>query len=175
MEDELVLSFERPDEGILLEKFEEFACPNKESIGHGVFNFSRAFGTQRLCLYRDGKRSTSPPQRRSEKHVIENLSETLRKKLLRSGYGRKAVMGVDPGNVNHPCSLALVDKDGKFLLNLPFRFEEITDASKAEFLSLDNLKIEAIAVAHAPKSKEVRDGFKKILESRQKYADRYCA
>lgn len=165
MEDELVLSFERPDEGILLEKFEEFACPNKESIGHEVLVQAARLalkGSVYTVMENEAHRHL---KEESEKHVIENLSETLRKKLLRSGYGRKAVMGVDPGNVNHPCSLALVDKDGKFLLNIPFRFEEVTDASKSEFLtSLENLKIEAIAVAHAPKSKEVRDGFKKILE-----------
>lgn len=164
MEDELVVSFERPDEGILLEKFEEYAAPTKDTIGHEILVQAARLalkGSVYTVMENEAHRHL---KEESEAHVIENLAETLRKKLLHPGLGRKAVMGVDPGNANHPSSIALVDKDGKFLLNFPFRFEEITDATKAEFLqSLENLQVESIAVAHAPKSKEVRDGFKKIL------------
>lgn len=169
MEDELVLSFERPDEGVLLEKFEEFAAPNKESLGTEVLvNAARLAlkGSVFTVMENEAHRHL---KEEAEKHVIETLSENLRKKLLRPGLGRKAVMGIDPGSANQPCSLALVDIDGKLLLNIQFKLEEATDTGKAEFLaSLENLKIEAIAVAHGPKGKEVREGFRKILEDASK-------
>lgn len=169
MEDELALSFERPDEGILLEKFEEFACPNKEAVGAEVLVQAARLalkGNVYTVMENEAHRHL---KEEAEKHVIEALAENLRKKLLRPGFGRKAVMGIDPGSANHPCSLALVDEAGKSVLNLQFKMEELTDSKKTEFLqSLENLKIEAIAVAHGPRAKEIRDAFKKILEESQK-------
>ena len=165
MEDELIVSFERPDEGVLLEKFEEFACPNKETLGAEVLLQSARLslkGNVYTVMENEAHRHL---KEEAEKHIIDVLTENLRKKVLRPGIGRKAVMGIDPGSGNHPCSLALVDQDGKLLLHLPFKLEEATDSGKQEFLgSLENLKIEAIAVAHGPRSKEVREGFRKILE-----------
>jgi uncharacterized protein len=165
MEDELVLSFERPDEGVLLEKFEEFASPSKEGIGHEMLVQAARLALKGSVFTVMENEAHRHLKEESEKHVIETLSENLRKKVLRPGLGRKAVMGIDPGSGNHPCSLALLDQDGKLLLHMPFKLEEVTDTSKQEFLqSLENLKIEAIAVAHGPRSKEVREGFRKILE-----------
>ncbi|MGE3262891.1 MAG: Tex-like N-terminal domain-containing protein [Bacteriovoracia bacterium] len=165
MEDELVLSFERPDEGILLEKFEEFACPQKDSPAAELLIQAARLalkGNVYTVMENEAHRHL---KEEAELHVMQTLSENLRKKLLRPGLGQKAVMGIDPGSANHPCSLALVDQTGKLLLNLPFKLEEATDSNKQEFLSsLESLKIEAIAVAHGPRSKEVRESFKKMLE-----------
>lgn len=166
MEDELVLSFDRPDEGILLEKFEEYACPNKESIGAEMLLQATRLALKGNVYTVMENEAHRHMKEESEKHVIQTLSENLRKKLLRPGMGRKAVMGIDPGAANHPCSLVLIDSDGKFLVNLTFKIEEAATTLQAEFLSsLENLKIEAIAVAHGPRSKEVRETFKKILET----------
>jgi protein Tex len=164
MEDELVLSFDRPDEGVLLEKFEEAACPNKESPGAELLVQAARLALKGSIYTVMENEAHRHMKEEAERHVIESLAETLRKKLLRPGIGRKAVMGVDPGNVNHPSALALLDLDGKLLLNLTYKIEE-ADANKQEFLtSLENLRIEAIAVAHGPRSKEVREGFQKILD-----------
>lgn len=165
MEDELILSFERPDEGALLEKFEQFACPHKEAMGAEILtNAARLAlkGSVYTVMENEAHRHL---KEEAEQHVVESLGENLRKKVLRPGLGRKAVMGIDPGGANHPCSLALLDSDGKLLLQFAFKLEEATDSNKQEFLqSLENLKIEAIAVAHGPRGKEVRDGFRTILE-----------
>jgi uncharacterized protein len=165
MEDELVLSFERPDEGILLEKFEQFACPQKEALAAELLIQAARLalkGNVYTVMENEAHRHL---KEEAELHVMQTLSENLRKKLLRPGLGQKAVMGIDPGSVSHPCSLALVDGNGKLLLNLSFKLEEATDSNKQEFLtSLESLKIEAIAVAHGPRSKEVRESFKKMLE-----------
>lgn len=165
MEDELVLSFERPDEGILLEKFEEFACPQKDSVGAEVLVQAARLalkGNVYTVMENEAHRHL---KEEAELHVIQSLGENLRKKLLRPGIGQKAVMGIDPGSANQPCSLALVDATGKLLLNLTFKLEEATDSNKQEFLqSLESLKIEAIAVAHGPRAKEVRESFKKMME-----------
>lgn len=165
MEDELVLSFERPDEGILLEKFEEFASPTKDSLGHEILVQAARLALKGSVFTVMENEAHRHLKEEAERHVIETLAENLRKKILRPGLGRKAVMGIDPGSTTQPCSLALVDEDGKLLVHMPFKLEEVTDTGKAEFLqSLENLKIEAIAVAHGPRSKEVREGFRKILE-----------
>lgn len=164
MEDELVLSFERPDEGVLLEKFEEFASPNKESIGHEVLVQASRLALKGSVYTVMENETHRHLKEEAETHVIEVLAENLRKKLLRPGIGRKAVMGIDPGTASHPCALALVDQDGKLVLNLGMKFEEIADSGKQEFLSsLGNLKIQAIAVAHGPRAKEIRDGLRKLL------------
>jgi uncharacterized protein len=164
MEDELVLSFDRPDEGVLLEKFEEFACPNKEAIGRETLVQAARLALKGNVYTVMENEAHRHMKEEAERHVIQTLAENLRKKLLRPGMGRKAVMGIDPGSGNHPCSLALVDADGKLILNMTFKVEEAATTLAAEFLaSLENLKIEAIAVAHGPRSKEVRDLFKTIL------------
>ena len=166
MEDELALSFERPDEGILLEKFEEYACPHKDSIGAPVLIQAARLalkGNVYTVMENEAHRHL---KEEAERHVIESLCETLKKKILRPGFGRKPVMGINPGTKELASSLALVDPDGKLLLHLDFKFEDLTDALKQEFLqSLQNLKIEAIAVAHGPGAKEVREGFNALLES----------
>ncbi|MCO5144354.1 MAG: S1 RNA-binding domain-containing protein [Oligoflexia bacterium] len=165
MEDELVLSFERPDEGILLEKFEEIACPNKESLGVEVISQSARLalkGNVYTVMENEAHRML---KENAEQHVIETLSENLMKKLLRPGIGRKPVMGIDPGTGNQPASLALIDSSGKLLLNLEFKMTEATESMKQDFLSsLENLKIEAIAIAHGAKGKETRDHFAKMLQ-----------
>jgi protein Tex len=164
MEDELTLSFERPDEGILLEKFEEFASPSKDSIGHEILSQAARLALKGSVFTVMENEAHRHLKEEAERHVIETLAENLRKKILRPGLGRKAVLGIDPGSTTQPCSLALVDVDGKLLVHMPFKLEEVSDSGKAEFLqSLENLKIEAIAVAHGPRSKEVREGFRKIL------------
>ncbi len=166
MEDELVLSFDRPDEGVLLEKFEEFACPNKESIGSEVLLHAARLALKGNVYTVMENEAHRHMKEESERHVIQMLAENLRKKLLRPGLGRKAIMGIDPGSANHPCSLTLVDSDGKLIVNLTFKIEEAATTLAQEFLqSLENLNIEAIAVAHGPRSKEVREAFKKILET----------
>lgn len=164
MEDELVLSFDRPDEGILLEKFEEFACPKKDSLGAEVLIQAARLALKGNVYTVMENEAHRHMKEEAERHVIQTLAENLRKKLLRPGLGRKAVMGIDPGSANHPCSVALVDADGKLVLNLNFKLEEAATTLQADFMaSLENLKIEAIAVAHGPRSKEVRELFKKIL------------
>lgn len=164
MEDELVLSFDRPDEGTLLEKFEEFASPSKENIGREVLVQAARLALKGNVYTVMENEAHRHMKEEAERHVIQTLAENLRKKLLRPGMGRKAVMGIDPGGGNHPCSLALVDADGKVIVNMNFKLEEAETTLAAEFLaSLENLKIEAIAVAHGPRSKEVREAFQKIL------------
>lgn len=164
MEDELVLSFDRPDEGVLLEKFEEFAAPKKDTIGSEVLIQAARLALKGNVYTVMENEAHRHMKEEAERHVIQTLAENLRKKLLRPGLGRKAVMGIDPGSANHPCSVALVDADGKLVLNLNFKLEEAATTLQADFMaSLENLKIEAIAVAHGPRSKEVRELFKKIL------------
>jgi uncharacterized protein len=167
MEDELVLSFDRPDEGALLEKFEEFASPNKENPARETLVQAARLALKGNVYTVMENEAHRHMKEEAERHVIQNLAENLRKKLLRPGIGRKAVMGIDPGGTgNQPCSLALVDADGKLLVNLTFKIEEAATSLQADFLaSLENLRVEAIAVAHGPRSKEVRELFKKILET----------
>jgi uncharacterized protein len=164
MEDELVLSFDRPDEGVLLEKFEEFAAPKKDSLGAEVLVQAARLALKGNVYTVMENEAHRHMKEEAERHVIQTLAENLRKKLLRPGLGRKAVMGIDPGSGNHPCSVSLVDADGKLVLNLNFKLEEAATSLQADFMaSLENLKIEAIAVAHGPRSKEVRELFKRIL------------
>ncbi len=164
MEDELVLAFDRPDEGVLLEKFEEYAAPVKESLGAEVLVQSARLALKGNVYTVMENEAHRHMKEEAEKHVIQTLAENLRKKVLRPGLGRKAVMGIDPGSGNHPCSIALVDADSKLVLNLNFKIEEANSSLQSDFMaSLENLKIEAIAVAHGPRSKEVRELFKKIL------------
>lgn len=164
MEDELTLSFDRPEEGVLIEKFEETACLNKESIGAELLLQAARLalkGNVYTVMENEAHRSL---KEEAEKHVIVMLAENLQKKLLRPAFGQKAVMGIDPGTANHPCSLALIDATGKYLLHLSFRLEEAGDSMKEEFLkSLETLQISAIAVAHGPRAKELRDKFREIL------------
>lgn len=165
MEDELVLSFDRPDEGVLTEAFENAACLNKESIGTEILLQAARLALKGSVYTIMENEAHRVLKEEAEKHVIDSLMENLQKKVLQAPFGQKSVMGIDPGSANHPCSLVLVDATGKLLLNFQFKIEEATDEKKQEFLSsLENLKIEAVAIAHGPKSKEVREAFRKIID-----------
>lgn len=164
MEDELSVSFERPDEGVLLEKFEEYACSVKDSIGAELL-----LNAARLALkgnvYTVMENETHRYLKESaELSITEHLVEVLTKKLLRPAFGAKAVMGVDPGTPNTPINVVVLDSQGKYLVHSAFKSEDFTDAVKAETLkTIENLKIEAIALAHGPRSKEVREFWQKLL------------
>jgi len=164
MEDELSLSFERPEEGILLEKFEEYACSAKDSIGAEIL-----LNAARLALkgnvYTVMENETHRYLKESaEKSITEHLIEVLMKKLLRPAFGSKPVMGVDPGSHNTPISVVLLDAQGKYLIHNAFKQEDFNDSTKEEILkTLEKLKIEAIALAHGPRSKEVREFWQKLI------------
>lgn len=168
MDDELVLSFERPDEGVLLEKFEEFACTVKDSLGAELLIKSARLalkGNVYTVMENEAHRYL---KEHAEKSVTQSLAESFFKKLQRAPLGRKAVMGVDAGNEANTAILVLIDNTGKYLIHSQINTAEaLADPIRSDILKMiENMKIEAIALAHGPRAKELRELFRKITEGR---------
>ncbi|HEX5033747.1 MAG TPA: Tex family protein [bacterium] len=88
--------------------------------------------------------------------AIKVFSENVRKLLLASPFGPKAVLGVDPG-VRSGCKLALVDDSGKFISNtvLYLQSDEAKAAAKQALKDLlATGTIRAIAVGNGTAGRE---------------------
>jgi uncharacterized protein len=78
------------------------------------------------------------------------FAENVRKLLLASPYGPKAVLGVDPG-IRTGCKLAIVDESGKYIAShvLHLQSDEAKAAAKAHLAELvKQIQIKAIAVGN---------------------------
>lgn len=166
MDDELVVSFDRPEEGALLEKFEAFACPNKESIGSELLLTSARLalkGNVYTVMENDTHRFLKEI---AEHDVIESLTESLVKKLRQPCLGAAPVMGVEAGSEGQ-VHAAVVDASGKLLVNTTLKLEDAIaqESVRKEFLqSFDNFKLQAVAVCHGPKAKIIRQQLAQLLQ-----------
>jgi protein Tex len=88
--------------------------------------------------------------------AIRVFAENLRKLLLASPFGAKAVIGVDPGQ-RTGCKVAVVDDAGKYLSNTVFHLQNESGQAAAKKLLGEVLKqvtVRAIAVGNGTASRE---------------------
>lgn len=97
---------------------------------------------------------------------IHVFSENVRKILLSSPFGPKAVLGVDPG-IRTGCKLAVIDSGGKYLGSHVLHFE--SDSQKKNALDLfrtlfTTLPIQAVAVGNGTYGRETEMFFRSTLK-----------
>ena len=102
----------------------------------------------------------------ADETAIKVFAENVRKLLLASPFGSKAVLGVDPG-VRTGCKLAVIDDSGKFLAHNVMYLQSKNDQETAKRMIgavLQNASIRAIAVGNGTAGREtesfVRDALK---------------
>ncbi len=167
MEDELAVSFERPDEGVLLEEFEKFAAPNKETIGAELL-----LQAARLALKGNVYTAVENEAHRSlregaEAALTRSIAEAFRFKVLRAPFGPRPVLGVVPvaAGDDFTANFAFLDGSGKLVLQVAQKLSETNDEWENDLVkSLQNLQTELVVVAHGPGFTKIRTLFKKIQE-----------
>ena len=103
----------------------------------------------------------------ADEAAIQVFADNLRKLLLASPYGSKAVLGVDPG-IRTGCKLALVNDSGEYLASTVMHCQDAMEKKNAEKLLQEvvkNANIRAVAVGNGTAGREtetfIRDCFKK--------------
>ena len=167
MEDELSVSFERPDEGVLLEEFEKFACTNKESIGAELL-----LQAARLALKGNVYTAVENEAHRNlregaEVALTQSIAEAFRHKILRPPFGNRAVLAIVPVGIdeNQVAHMVFLDSAGKLILQVAQKVSETNEAWEDDLIkSLNNLKIELVIVSHGPGFTKIREIFKKVFQ-----------
>ena len=157
LEEELRLAIKGEElDSVLLKAFEHTACTIADSPGATVL-----IKAARLALKAHVLPSIENEAHQSLKTVADEVAinvfaENVRKLLVASPYGPKAVLGVDPG-IRTGCKLAIVDDSGKYIASTVMHTQGKSDQEKAKQALLELVKggrIRAIAVGNGTAGRE---------------------
>ena len=161
MEEELSLSIggkpgDAEFEATLLKAFENEACTQSDSPGAAVL----------LKAARMAMKVHVLPSIEGEVHkqlrdiadvaAIKVFAENVRKLLLASPYGPKAVLGVDPG-IRTGCKVAIVDSSGRHVANTVMMLQSDREKEQARKMIAEvvkNAQIQAVAVGNGTAGRE---------------------
>ncbi len=173
MEEELSLSVgAAPDDpeldGILLKAFEKAACTVADSPGADVL-----IRAARMALRIYVQPSIETEIHRALKDVgdeaaIKVFAENVRKLLLSSPFGPKAVLGVDPG-IRTGCKLAIVDDSGQFIAGNVIYLQSKGEQEQAKKLLAEIVstnEIRAIAVGNGTAGRETESFIREAIKDR---------
>lgn len=162
MEEELSLSIgsapeqNPPYEESLLKSFEGFACTVLDSVGAAILLKAARLAFKAHVLPSIESEVHKSLKEIADEAAIKVFSENLRKLLLASPMGPKAVLGVDPG-IRTGCKLAVIDQTGKYLGNAVIHLQTESERNNAKTLlkeALKNAEIQAIAVGNGTAGRE---------------------
>ena len=140
----------------LLKHFEDYACTAKEVTGSPVLSLAARLAYKAYVLPSIETEVHKELKAVADVTAIKVFAENVRKLLLASPYGAKAVLGVDPG-IRTGCKVAVVDGLGKYVASSVFHQQ--TDAEKKTAATLlaevvKNASITAIAVGNGTAGRE---------------------
>lgn len=161
MEEELKLVIggrvEDPEfENRLLARFEQEACTVPDSPGADVLKKAARLALKAHVLSSIESEVHTALKTVADEAAIKVFAENLRKLLLASPFGSKAVIGVDPG-IRTGCKVAVVDDSGKFLADTVFDLQGERGREQAKKMLgevLKNGNIRAIAVGNGTAGRE---------------------
>lgn len=166
---ELILSFDRADEGVITEKFENFACPKEDNPHRELLTKAARLALNSQVYTAIEHEAHKMLKDFSEQSILSYLTEGLRKRLLSAPFGNKTVVGIDPGLEKKPSSVVLLSEKGDLLANSNFPVNDEKDWEKfrTEFAqTIEKVNVEAIAIAHGPKGKAVRREIQKVMQEK---------
>ena len=100
----------------------------------------------------------------ADEAAIQEFSENLRKLLLASPFGPKAVLGIDPG-IRSGCKLAVVDDSGKYLGSVVMHLQGEAEKKKAAVLIGEAVKtVRAVAVGNGTAGRETELFVRNVLK-----------
>lgn len=161
MEEELKLSIggapaDLAFEENMLKAFEQAACTVPDSPGAGVLLKAARLALKSYVLPSIENEAQSQLKAVADDAAIRVFAENVRKLLLASPYGPKAVLGVDPG-IRTGCKVAVVDDSGKFIANFVMNLQSPSGQEQAKKLLTEVLRqnsIRAIAVGNGTAGRE---------------------
>ncbi len=164
-EEELAVSMVA-DEELLLNEFQKFACPNRESIARNFLDLAAKTALTVHVVPSITNEIHGELKDAADLHAIEVFASNVKKVLLGSPYGSRCVLGVDPG-VRTGCKLALIDKKGHFISHTVLHIQGDDAQEKAKKLFAEVIKqiqIEAIAVGNGTGGREAEVFLRKVLK-----------
>jgi len=165
MEEELTLSLGgAPDDATyeegLLRPFEHAACAVPDSPGAAVLLKAAKLALKGYVLPSIETEVHKALKEVADEAAIKVFAENVKKLLLASPFGPKAVLGVDPG-IRTGCKLAVVDDSGKYVASTVIHLQSEGEKEKAKKLLgevIQNGRIRAIAVGNGTAGRET-EGF----------------
>lgn len=150
----------------LLNKFESFACTDRTSECSTLLLKAASlalFGSVVPSIENEIHHSL---KKVADEAAIKVFSENVKKLLMASPYGPKAVMGIDPG-IRTGCKVAVVDSSGKFIGNTVMFYETESQQAQAKILlkgAIEGANITAIAVGNGTAGRETESFLRKTLK-----------
>ena len=173
MEEELTLNIGGAAEDAtydetLIARFESEACSVPDSPGAELLRRAAKLALKGYVIPSIENEVHRELKEVADETAIKVFAENVRKLLLASPFGSKAVLGVDPG-VRTGCKLAVVDDSGKFLAHDVMYLQSKSEQENAKKMLgavLQNAGIRAIAVGNGTAGREtesfIRDALKEM-------------
>ena len=166
---ELVLSFDRADEGIILEQFEKVACSTGSGPAKEILMKAARLALNSNVFTAIEHEAHKRIKEQSEDYLIGVLINGLKERLLAAPFGAKSVLSIDAGIEKKACSLALIDDSGSVLAHSTFPVKEDSDWDKIResvASDLEKISISAVVIAHGPKGKMIRKQMSEVLKEK---------
>ncbi|MBC7691994.1 MAG: RNA-binding transcriptional accessory protein [Methylotenera sp.] len=171
MEEELTLNIGgAPDdtslEDFLLKSFENEACTVPGAVGSEVLLKSARLAFKAHVFPSIESEVHKALKDVADETAIRVFAENVRKLLLSSPFGPKAVLGVDPG-IRTGCKVAVVNDSGKFVADTVMHLQTADQKEKAKLLLIEVVKhgdIRAIAVGNGTAGRETESYIRATLK-----------
>jgi protein Tex len=170
MEEELTLNIGGAAEDsvydeTLIARFDSEACPVPDSPGAELLRRAAKLSLKGYVIPSIENEVHRELKEVADETAIKVFAENVRKLLLASPFGSKAVLGVDPG-VRTGCKLAVIDDSGKFLAHNVMYLQSKNDQETAKKMIgavLQNASIRAIAVGNGTAGRETESFIRDAL------------
>lgn len=143
-------------EAELLAPFEAEAVPTPGTVGDAVLRKAAKLALKAHVLPSIENEVHKALKEVADTAAIQVFAENLRKLLLASPFGPKAVLGVDPG-LRTGCKLAVVDDTGKYLTSGVMHLQSEAEKKKAKEVlptAVKTANIRAVAVGNGTAGRE---------------------
>ena len=150
----------------LLKAFEAEACTVEDSPGAAVLKKAAKMALKAYVQPAIDNEVHKALREIADEAAIKVFAENVRKLLLASPLGPKAVLGVDPG-IRTGCKLAVVDDSGKYIASTVMHTQSEGEKTKAAALLLEVVKngnIRAVAVGNGTAGRETETFIRKTLK-----------
>jgi uncharacterized protein len=170
-EEELTLTVEGPAddpefENQMIQNFEGYACTVADSPGAAVLLKAARLAYKVHVLSSIEGEVHKALREIADEAAIRVFSENVRKLLLASPFGPKAVLGVDPG-LRTGCKIAVTDDSGKYIASTVIHLHSEEAKKNAKLLLEEVVKtgnISAIAVGNGTAGRETESFIRSVMK-----------
>ena len=166
MEGGLSLSFGGVDES---QAFEAYALTEPSSPGAHILKKAAELALKAHVTTSIENEMHSDLKAIADHEAIEVFASNVRRVLLSSPLGPKAVMGIDPG-IRTGCKVAIVDSTGKYIVSTVIFFQTDDQKAKAKEMlvkAIEEAKISAIAIGNGTHGRETESFVRSVLKEKE--------